>query len=191
MSALLTKGRKDNCKNAVGGIKTVYFSPFQYFSRNRFIIDGVTLVTIPASIIYLFEVSGNANSFAQNYDGAGFYNQSLNIQFSKQDLESKEIMESLQYMEYRIILELNDGSYRILGLENAMTCESLNITTGETKTAFAGYSLQFSGKERLSALYVDDLTDAGFLTPEDALYYQFQDFSLFNFQDGSNYEFQF
>ena len=83
MACLLTAGRKEPCKDVVGGIKAVYFANFgditiAYDSTDTDVVEDLGTVTV-----YEYEVKGNSsfeqaiNSSREN--GTTFFEQTLNL----------------------------------------------------------------------------------------------------------------
>ena len=189
MSYLINSGRKTFCKSSQGGIRKVYLAGFVPYQRNRFEFDGTVLTSIPTTYVYEFELIGSGNRFSSSFQGDS-YNQSLNLEFKKQDLETTIQMESLNYMELRALVLDNNGNYFIFGLDNGLTSNSLNIVSGGAKTDFNGYRMTLEGKEKHSTPFVLNPFEIGFvLADENQDFYQFQDLSTFLFQDGTPYYF--
>lgn len=186
--ALLNKGKKYGCKTTIGGIKKVYLATFVHYSRNEFSFDGLVLTSIPTTFIYDFELDGDGNTFNQTTDGQS-YDQNLNLEFKKQDLTTTKLMESLNYLDYRALVEDRNGNYFLFGLDNGLTSEGLEITTGGNVNDFNGYRIRFKGREKHPVPFVLDPFDNGFIVVEGQDYYQFQDLEAFLFQDGGEYQF--
>ena len=87
MACDLTRGRKEPCKDVVGGIKAVYFIDFgditiAYDSTDTDLVEDLGTVTA-----YEYEVKGNS-SFEQTVNasrenGTVFYEQTLNLTLKK------------------------------------------------------------------------------------------------------------
>jgi hypothetical protein len=173
----------------MGGIRKVYLAAYTYYPRGMFGFDGSVLTSIPATFVHEFELNGSNNSFNDNYDGES-YSQSLTLEFKKKDAETSFEMERLNYLELRALVLDRNGNYVVLGLDNGLSCDSLDIDSGGSKSDFNGYKLSFSGKEQHPAPLVRDPFENGFII-EDGIteYYQFQNLVAFHFQDGTIYEF--
>lgn len=189
MPILLTSGWKVPCKDTLGGMRKVYLAAYTFYTRGEFGFDGSVLTSIPTTFVHEFELNGSNNSFSDRYDGES-YSQSLTLEFKKKDVETSFEMERLNYLELRALVQDRNGNYLVLGLENGLTCDSLDIITGGSKSDFNGYRLSLSGKEQLAAPIVLDPFDNGFIIDEgETDYYQFQNLEAFHFQDGTIYEF--
>ena len=89
MACDLSLGRKEPCKDVVGGIKNVYFADFGDFSTIAYNSSDTDVIdTLGSSITVLkYEVKGNS-SFEQNItssreNGTTFFEQTLNLTLHK------------------------------------------------------------------------------------------------------------
>lgn len=189
MSYLLSSGRKTFCKSSQGGIRKVYLAGFVPYQRNGFSFSGTVLTNIPTTYVYEFELNGSGNRFSSRFQGDS-YNQTLNLEFKKQDLQTTIQMQSLNYMELRALILDNNGNYLVFGLDNGLTSDGLNIVSGGAKGDFSGYRLTLNGQEKHIAPFVLNPFEIGFVLADDNQdFYQFQDLTAFLFQDGTPYYF--
>lgn len=189
MSYLINSGRRNHCKNSLGGIRKVYLAAFVPYHRNEFEFDGLVLQSMPVTYVYAFELVGSNNTFSNSYNGER-YSQTLSLEFKKQDFQTTVQMASLNYLELRALILDNNGNYLVFGLDNGLTSNSLEILTGGSRGEFNGYRIQFSGSEKHTAPIVLDPFNIGFIEVGDQTdFYQFQDLSAFLFQDGTPYYF--
>jgi len=188
----LTQGRGRGCKDSIAGLDIVYFAPFLDYDRSQIIIDGATLTSFPGTFIYEFKVL-NAN-FSENQtedDGGKFWNQSLSFDLPKIKIDSNLELVKLVNKDHRVLVKDRNGFFRVVGLFNGVTTE-LTKTTGSSKGEFSGYKLTIEATEELSAVFVGDLNDVGFIVvpPDgivDPINYIFQDTDNYIFQDANNY----
>lgn len=184
MSCLISKGRKDPCKDNISGIRKMYLSNFKFYKKNQMEVLGNTLVKFPDTTVYEVET---AKSFRETFSNDS-YNQTLEVQFNALNVISNRYIEQLLNLEFRIIIQTNNGLFKIFGLHNGLTVEGVNLTTSGTKNGFNGYKFSFEGAEEKESLYIDDLKEAGFIKGGKNLY-EFQDFIPFLFQDNTIYNF--
>ena len=186
MPFLINRNRKVPCKGTQGGLKRVYITAFEPYSRAQYsVLDG-ELLNFPQTFVQTFELSGSSNSFSERYDGEK-YTQTLTLKFPKSDSESNMQMETLNYMEWRIIVQDRNDNYFILGLDNGLTSDGLSVSSGAAHADFNGYDITFSGLEKHRAPSIQDPFTIGFL--EAGEIFQFQDLVQFQFQDGEPYQF--
>lgn len=187
--SLINSGRKTFFKSSQGGIRKVYLSGFVPYQRNQFSFNGNVLTSIPTTFVYEFELNGSGNRFTSSFQSDS-YNQTLNLEFKKQDLETTIQMEALNYMELRALILDNNGNYLLFGLDNGLTSDGLNIVSGGARADFNGYRLTLQGKEKHQTPFVLNPFEIGFiLAEENEDFYQFQDLEAFLFQDGTPYYF--
>ena len=90
MACDLTKGRKEPCKDVVGGIKNVYFTDFGDFGTVTTADDQITNMT-GTFTAWEYNVKGNSsmeqtvNSSREN--GTTFYEQTLNLTLKKLSID--------------------------------------------------------------------------------------------------------
>lgn len=187
---LITSGRNiPSCKDTVGGIKRVYLANFVSYYRHEFGFDGNVLTSRPTTFVYAFDLIGNNNSFNERFDGEK-YEQTLTMEFQKQDSMTSKQMEAINYIEAFALIEDRNGNYFLYGLDNGLSGSSLEIVSGGQQSEFTGYKLRLTGTEKYSAPYVLDPFDNGFIIDDgENDYYQFQNLETFHFQDGTIYEF--
>ena len=110
MACNLTLGRKEPCKDVVGGIKAVYFADFGTFSTLAYDnTDTDVIDTLGSSLtVRQYDVKGNS-SFEQNItasreNGTTFFEQTLNLTLHKLTKEdNKELTKA-----YYILLKENE-----------------------------------------------------------------------------------
>jgi hypothetical protein len=178
MACDLTKGRKEPCKDVVGGIKNIYISDFgdytavTYDTTDTDVVDSVG--TSVASFKY--EVKGNS-SFEQTINasrenGTTFFEQTLNLTLKKLTKEDNKELKLLAYGRPHIVVEDYNENLFIMGLENGADVSGGTIVTGAAMGDLSGYTLTFTAQEKVPANFIESaadvdtaLTNAGFATP--------------------------
>ena len=115
MACDLTRSRTLECKDAVGGIKTVYFFDYgdvtiTYDATNTDVIDN--LGTTPTC--YKYDLKG-ANSFEQSItssreNGTAFFEQTLNLTLTKLTKEDHKELKLLSYGRPHIVIHDYNGN---------------------------------------------------------------------------------
>ena len=94
MACDISKGRLEECKDQVGGLKSVYFINYQiaraditYDATNTDMITAITNV----DVLYKYELKGVDNTFDQDVvsdrnAGTTYFSQKLNIRLKHQDI---------------------------------------------------------------------------------------------------------
>ena len=163
--SVLTKGRTElSCYDVIGGIKRVFLFKYEDYAYNQIVgTKGVELTSFPATTIYQFEIAtGNFVESIQQTPMGQSYAQSLSFTFTKRDLATTSLIDTLNNIELRYIVEFNDGVYRIGGLYNGARLSAASANTGGRKGDFNGYNLTITSTELYSAAVIENLEDVGF-----------------------------
>lgn len=185
MSCVLTKGRIEPCRDTVGGVKNVYLFPFVKYT-NEIVVQDQTLVFFPNTQLYKYEVKGGQFEQTISNDENGIsYEQSLSFTMFKQDVLTTKELNTLTNIDFRYVVELNDGTFRVGGLYNGAKVDTLTLSSGGAKQDLNGYNLTISSLEEVQAPYLDGL---GVLIS--GFNYIFMSGDNFIFMDGNNYIFQ-
>ena len=170
MACDLSLGRKEPCKDSVGGLKNCYFVNFgaitgvTYNGTNTDVIDEVTGTSLNA---YKYELKGT-NVLEQpitssRENGTTFFEQSLKLQLKKLTPKDHKELKLLTYARPYVIVEDHNGNLFLCGLENGMEVTGGTITTGTAMGDLSGYTLELKGMEKVPANFLgDDLESVGF-----------------------------
>lgn len=164
MACDLTKGRKEPCKDVVGGIKAVYFIDFgditiAYDSTDTDLVEDLGTVTA-----YEYEVKGNS-SFEQTVNasrenGTVFYEQTLNLTLKKLTKEDHKELKLLAYGRPHVVVQDYNGNAFLMGALNGADVSGGTIVTGAAMGDLSGYTLTFTGQEKTPANFLEGATDA-------------------------------
>jgi hypothetical protein len=165
MSCLLTAGRTIPCKDVVGGIKAVYFVNFGDLGTITETADEVTNMTGTFSA-YKYDLKGNS-SFEQSFNssrenGTTFFEQTLNLQFSKLTKEDNKELKLMAYGRPQVVvLDYNDNAF-LMGSEHGAEVTGGTIVTGAAMGDLSGYTLTLTAQELKPANFIAgvDLTNA-------------------------------
>jgi hypothetical protein len=161
MSCDLGSGRKEVCKDSVGGLKAVYFVNYgtitgiTYDATNADIIDAVT----GTPDAFKYELKG-ASTFTQNINssreaGTTFFEQVLELTFKKLTPKDNKELKLLSYGRPHVIVEDNNGNFFLAGLEHGMDVTGGTIVTGGAMGDLSGYTLTLTGTEKVPANFLD------------------------------------
>ena len=180
MACDLTKGRKEPCKDVVGGIKNVYFVDFADFtvvfdSTEKDVVQSIG-TNVPS---FKYELKRNSsleqtvNSSREN--GTTFYEQTLNLTLKKLTKEDHKELKLMAYGRPHVVVEDYNKNLMIMGLENGADVSGGTIVTGAAMGDLSGYTLTLTGMETMPANFIEKtaateavsvtLTNAGFATP--------------------------
>jgi len=164
MACDLTKGRKEPCKDSVGGIKAVYFADFgditiTYDGTDTDVIDSLGSVTV-----FKYELKGNS-SFEQTItssreNGTTFFEQALNLTLKKLTVQDHKELKLMSYGRPHIVVQDYNGNAFLMGAEHGCDVVGGSITTGSNMSELSGYSLQFAASEQVPANFLEGATEA-------------------------------
>ena len=161
MSCTISKGRKEPCKDKVGGLYKVYFANFGTLTGLTYSVDGSVSGTTEASV-YEYELKGT-NSFTQSMvsnreNGTTTVTQTLTISLKGLDAATSNEIKLLAYGRPHAIITDNNGNSWLAGKDFG-----LELTTGDANTGTAmgdayAYTLTLVGTEKAYANYVTNST---------------------------------
>lgn len=164
MACTLNLGRKEPCKDVVGGIRAVYFTDFGDFGTVT--QDGDDQITNMTGTFtaYKYEVKGNS-SFEQNItssreNGTTFFEQTLNLTLHKLTKEDNKELKLIAYGRPHVAVEDYNGNVFIMGLEHGADVSGGTIVTGAAMGDLSGYTLTLSAMEVKPANFIDSPTAA-------------------------------
>lgn len=163
MACDLTRGRKEACKDVVGGLNAVYFVDFGDLGTVTETDDEITDMT-GTFTAYKYELKGNS-SFEQTVtssreNGTTFFEQTLNLTLKKLSKEDNKEIKLLAYGRPHIAVEDNNGNVFLMGLEHGADVNGGTVVTGAAMGDLSGYTLTFSTMEKKPANFVASPTAA-------------------------------
>lgn len=166
MACVLTSGRTEPCKDAVGGLKNVYFCDF---IEDSFTVTAGEATAIDAglTVTYQYTLNSNENVFNQNptssrETGTTTFAQSLTISLKKQTQASAEEIHLLLKSRPVIVVQDRMGNYVVMGISDG-TDGTGEILSGGSKEDFNGYKLTFTATEVEPAPTLDSATETAFI----------------------------
>lgn len=164
MACDLTRGRKEPCKDVVGGIKAVYFIDYgditiAYDTTDTDVIDDLGAVTA-----YKYELKGNS-SFEQaitssRENGTTFFEQTLNLTLKKLSKEDNKELKLLAFGRPHVVVEDYNGNAFVMGAEHGAEVTGGSISTGAAMGDLSGYTLTLSASELTPANFLEGATAA-------------------------------
>ena len=163
MACDLTLGRKEPCKDSVGGLRAVYFTDFGDLGTVTKTDDEITDLS-GTFTAFKYELKGNS-SFEQaitanRENGTTFFEQTLNLTFKKLTKEDNKELKLLAFGRPHIAVEDYNGNVFLMGLEHGADVSGGTIVTGAAMGDLSGYTLTLSGMEREPANFVASPTGA-------------------------------
>lgn len=165
MACNLTKGRKEPCKDVVGGLKNIYFLDFGDLGTVTKTDDEITNLTGDSSnnlTAFKYELKGNS-SFEQTVtasreNGTVFYEQTLNLTLKKLSKEDNKELKLLAYGRPHVAVEDYNGNVFMMGLEHGADVSGGSIVSGASMGDLSGYTLTLTAQEREPANFMASAT---------------------------------
>tara|TARA_R110002050_G_scaffold9415_2_gene32763 strand:- start:954 stop:1502 length:549 start_codon:yes stop_codon:yes gene_type:complete len=163
MACDLTKGRKEPCKDVVGGLRAVYFTDFGDFGTVTETADEITDMS-GTFTAFKYDVKGNS-SFEQTItssreNGTTFFEQTLNLTLHKLSKEDNAEIKLLAFGRPHVAVEDYNGNVFVMGLQHGADVSGGTIVTGAAMGDLSGYTLTLTGQELKPANFVDAPTAA-------------------------------
>ncbi len=163
MACDLTLGRKEPCKDSVGGLRAVYFTDFGDLGTVTKTDDEITDLS-GTFTAFKYELKGNS-SFEQaitanRENGTTFFEQTLNLTFKKLTKEDNKELKLLAFGRPHVAVEDYNGNVFLMGLEHGADVSGGTIVTGAAMGDLSGYTLTLTGMEREPANFIDSPTTA-------------------------------
>jgi len=161
MSCDISRGRIEPCKDSVGGLNAVYFinkgaiGTVTYDSTDLDVITSLG-TSVPA---FKFDIKG-ASTFTENItssreNGTTTFEQVLELQLTKLTKEDHKTIKLLAYGSPSILVEDNNGNVFVSGLQHGLDVSGGTIVSGASMGDMSGYTLTFSGMEKVPANFID------------------------------------
>ena len=164
MACDLTLGRKEPCKDSIGGLKNIYFVAFGGLGTVSLTNDEITNLTGASGSLtaFKYEVKGNS-SFEQTITssretGTTFFDQTLTLTLKKLTKEDNKELKLLAYGRPHVAIEDYNGNVFMMGLENGSDVNGGTIVTGAAMGELSGYTLTLNAQEPLPANFMDSDT---------------------------------
>tara|TARA_B110000285_G_scaffold196176_1_gene226967 strand:+ start:55 stop:636 length:582 start_codon:yes stop_codon:yes gene_type:complete len=171
MACDLTLGRKEPCKDVVGGLKNVYFVDFGDLGTVTLTNDEITNITGLNQdgnlTAFKYELKGNS-SFEQaitssRENGTTFVEQTLTLTLKKLTKEFNKELKLLAYGRPHVAVEDYNGNVFMMGLEHGAEVTGGTVSTGAAMGDLSGYTLTMVASEISPANFMDsDTKDVDF-----------------------------
>ena len=158
---IVSAGRKEVCKESVGGLQGVYFLNYYTGSATVDANDLVTSLNTSGSAYY-YELKGNSsytetvNSSRDN--GTTFFSQELTLNLKKLTNEMTTQLKLMAYGRPKIVVWTLNGEALLIGNKEGADVTAGTIQTGGALGDLFGYSITFTGLEKEPAYFLSGST---------------------------------
>jgi hypothetical protein len=161
MSCDISTGRAVSCKDATGGILTVFISNYvspldQYadFAQTDNVITALGSAATPY-VVYKFELRREMASFSSAVqsspeNGTTFFEQTLTMNLNKFSQVDADKLRVLAYGRPQIIVQDNQDNLIVMGAENGCDVTGGQVTTGQMFGDRNGLEMTFTARETLA-----------------------------------------
>ena len=152
MACALTQGFVLDCKESVGGIKSVRFVEFDNVASIAYAAGVATLTMVASKKFWKYaqvrETSSSTETITANVqNGTIFYKQELTVILNKLAAATRNEILLLAKNRLMAIVEDMNGNYWLLGAKNGLDITGGNSATGTASGDRNGYTLTFEGME--------------------------------------------
>ena len=159
----VSAGRKEVCKESVGGLQGVYFLNYYTASATIGDNDQVSSLNLPSgSSAYYYELKGNSsytetvNSSRDN--GTTFFSQELTLNLKKLTNEMTTQLKLMAYGRPKIVVWTLNGEALLIGNKEGCDVTAGTIQTGGALGDLFGYSITLTGLEKEPAYFLSGST---------------------------------
>jgi hypothetical protein len=161
MPCNLSAGRNEVCKDSIGGLAGVYFLNYttSSFTKNG---SGEVTAFPSGSTVYYYQLKGTSaytetvNTSREN--GTTFFSQELVLNLKKLTNEMTTQLKLMSYGRPQIVVHTMNGDALLVGEEEGADVTAGTIQTGAGMGDLYGYSITFTGQERLPAAFISGST---------------------------------
>ena len=161
MACNLSAGRNEVCKDSIGGLAGVYFLNYTTgsFTKNG---SGEITAFPSGSTVYYYQLKGTSaytetvNSSRDN--GTTFFNQELVLNLKKLTNEMTTQLKLMAYGRPQIVVHTMNGDALLVGEQEGADVTAGTIQTGAAMGDLYGYSVTFTGMEKLPAAFISGST---------------------------------
>lgn len=152
MACALTQGFVLDCKESVGGIKSVRFVEFDNVASIAYAAGVATLTMVASKKFWKYAQVRETSSFTETItanvqNGTIFYSQELTVILNKLAAATRNEILLLAKNRLMAIVEDMNGSYWLLGAKNGLDITGGNSATGTASGDRNGYTLTFVAQE--------------------------------------------
>ena len=154
MSCAITSGYTLDCKDAIGGIKKVYFGNAEPSAMTVGANASGVITSVSGISFYGYELLPQGkNNFTETINsnaevGTLFYTQLLSLEFTKLTQSTRNKLATIAKRRNVVVVETHDGTFFMLGQTYGLECSGGSALSGAAMGEFQGYQLQLTGMEK-------------------------------------------
>jgi len=153
MPCAITSGFTIDCRENIGGIKSVYVAEFGNISgvtEVSGLVTGITKAT--GKRFYKFDIpravaNTNSNATGSEENGSLFYTHQVVFPLNKRDSTTANVVRTLAKAKLMVVTLDMDGNYRMYGRNNGLYLASTENGSGTGAGDRNGYNITLTGVE--------------------------------------------
>ena len=191
MACNLTAGRLVDCKDQIGGLKTIFFCPDYSTNISQHItVNGTDALQIDTAgftgwsaygtptgstmTLYKYDLRPNLSSLTVNFNadaatGTTFFTQTLSLTLQKIDPGTSNQIKLLCYNRVQIFVQDTNDNVFLLGIDNGCDVTGGTIVSGAGKGDLTGYTIEFGAEEKQPIYSIKKTVGSGTDYPFDQL----------------------
>lgn len=161
MPCAVTSGYTLDCKDAVGGLKNIYFADNVpgSFTITSSVSGGISEISAVTTFFKYELMPQAADSFTEEItstpaNGTVFYTQTVVANFAKMNQAQRNKWYTIAQTRLSVIIEKKDGTFWLLGEVNGLEVSAGSHTSGAAMGDFNGVQLTLTGMEAQPAQVV-------------------------------------
>ena len=174
MACLLTNGRGLECREAVGGLRNVYFANHDTLGAYTVDSDGQLTAVGGTTSVFKYALNPQSSEYTETItvsedNGTVFFEQVTTLMLpnlSKEALKALRLLTSGRFQMFTEDNNVNEvngfGQCYLVGAYNGATVTGGTVALGKALGDMSGYTLTITSREKKSALFVEPGTSAIF-----------------------------
>ena len=150
MACELTTGRTLDCKDAIGGIRTVYFMQVEDYTPTY---TSDVLTAVSAATAYRYELPKATGSLSEAIqvsmeNGSVFYESTLTLKLFKLSAADRDEIKLLAQNRLAVFILDNNNNQWVIGEVNGAEISAGTAETGTALGDMSGYNLTITSQEK-------------------------------------------
>jgi hypothetical protein len=167
MACLIGNGRGLECREAVGGVRNVFFVNHDTLGDYTIDAEGQLTVISATVSVYKYALIPQGSEYTETVtvseeNGTVFYEQALNLALPNLTKDAIRYLKVLAQGRFQIFVEDNNinestgfGQCYLVGAYNGATVTGGTVSVGKALGDMSGYNLTITGREQRAALFVE------------------------------------
>jgi len=170
MACNITRGRKIDCKDSIGGLKAIYIC--KNYNTNISAVATINTTEMnpagfatwsgqsgSATTVFKYDLVPNLSSMtvninSDNANGTTFFNQTLSVTLQKIDHDMTNELRLMAYARSQIFVQDENDNVFLLGIDGGCYVTGGTVITGTAKGDLTGYTIEWGAEERNALIQI-------------------------------------